>query len=63
MIPPNGTDLAFTFQRPRSRPGKKQTRAGENPPRGDAMSKLRNYAWFVVAGGLIATYAVLMFLA
>jgi len=25
------------------------------------MSKLGNYAWFVVAGGLIVTYAVLMF--
>jgi len=24
------------------------------------MSKFRNYAWFAVAGGLIATYAVLM---
>jgi len=24
------------------------------------MPKFRNYAWFVAAGGLIATYAVLM---
>jgi len=26
------------------------------------MSKIRNYAWFAAAGGLIVTYAVLMFI-
>ncbi len=38
-----------------------QSRAGEAPPQGDHMSKLKEIAWFVAAGGLIATYAVLMF--
>jgi hypothetical protein len=41
--------------------GKMQSRAGEAPPQGDHMSKLKEIAWFVAAGGLIATYAVLMF--
>ena len=39
----------------------RSTRADKDPPRESPMSKRRNYAWFVVAGGLIATYAVLMF--
>jgi hypothetical protein len=41
--------------------GKMQSRAGEAPPQGVHMSKLKEIAWFVAAGGLIATYAVLMF--
>ena len=37
------------------------SKSGQEFATGRPMSKIRIYAWFAAAGGLIVTYAVLMF--